>query len=64
MVVWFIQRVNNICEKASPSSLLTASADYASKGQLKVYYNKDNDPAMRCAWVTLGDGTWTTRPIL
>ena len=49
--------------KASPKTLLAASVTYDGSGQLKVYYNRDGDSMMWCAWVNLNGKSWATKKI-
>ena len=65
---WSAGSLNNASIQASPKSLLTASVDYAttgesSKGELKLYYNRDNDSMMWCTWVSLGQQAWSQKKI-
>ena len=61
--LWSPGSLNNSGFQASPKSLLTASVDYTNKGQLKLYYNKENDSRMWCTWVVLGQQAWAQRSI-
>ena len=61
---WRVGSLSTAGYRASPKSLLTASVDYTGKGELKIYYNEDDDDAMmHCAWVTVGGNAWSPRII-
>ena len=60
---WTKGSLNNSRIKASPESLLTASVDYSNDGELKLYYNMENDRMMWCTWVTMGRQAWSSRMV-
>lgn len=60
---WTNGSLNNSNYEASPKSLLTASVDNYGQGQLKLYYNRDNDSMMWVNFVTMGTQAWSRRKI-
>lgn len=59
---WKRGKMSDKNEKVSASSLLTASVDFI-RGQVKVYYSRENQSKIRCAWMVGSDKSWYSRYI-